>query len=202
MRGLLFLVVLCSLAAAAGCASLPWFDSGDGAQPQAALAPATIDVYRLGCSDVVEVNVWKEPDLTRAVVVRSDGKVSLPLLGEVPAEGKTTSDFGAELAKAYQSFLENPTVTVTVLQANSSKFYVMGQVTRPGEYALVRGITVVQGVSTAGGFTEWANSRKLVLLRRAGGKEQRVRVNYREIVSGQRPQDNYVLLPGDTIVVP
>jgi polysaccharide export outer membrane protein len=157
----------------------------------------------MGSSDVIEVQVWKEAELTRVMSVRSDGKVSLPLVGEVVASGKTTSELEGELARGYKQFVENPVVTVMVLQANSSKFYVTGQVQRPGEYSLPRGITVLQAISTAGGFTEWADQKSLVLVRAAAGQPpQRLRINYNKVVSGARPQDNCILLPGDTIVVP
>jgi polysaccharide export outer membrane protein len=198
MRKLLLLAAL--LAACGGCSHLPWAGPQGGAAgdfPQPA-----ISAYRLGPSDVIEVQVWKEPELTRAMVVRSDGKVSLPLVGEVAAAGKTTSELEAELAQGLRQFVENPVVTVIVAQANSSKFYVMGEVMRPGEYGLPRRITVLQAISTAGGFTEWANQRRLVLIRRSSGEQQQMRINYKLIVSGARPQDNCMLLPGDTIVVP
>lgn len=201
MRNLiLFTVALAAVVAVAGCSHLPW------SAPQGELAgefpQPTIDAYRMGASDVIEVQVWKEPELTRTVIVRSDGKVSLPLLGEVAAAGKTTGEFEAELAACYRDFVANPVVTVMVVQPNSSKFYVTGQVMRPGEYSLPRGLTVLQAISTAGGFTEWANERGLVLIRRAGGEQQHMRIDYKKIISGSRPQDNCLLLPGDTIVVP
>ncbi len=201
MKRLLLAAAVAALATACGCAGLGWFGSGGGQMAGDVPQAASID-YRLGCSDVVELQVWKEPDLSRPVVIRADGKVSLPLLGEVRAAGKTTGELSNELAERYRQYLENPVITVSVIQPNSWKFYVVGQVTRPGEYSLPRGITVVQAISTAGGFTEWANERGLVLIRQAGGQQQHLRIDYRKLVSGARPQDNCVLLPGDTIVVP
>ena len=200
MRSLLFAAALAALLIAAGCSYLPW--SGPGGKLAGEFPQPALDSYRIGCSDVLEVQVWKEVELSRPVIVRSDGRVSLPLLGDVAAAGKTTGDLSAELAKGWRRFVENPVVTVSIIQPNSAKFYVMGQVMRPGEYSLPRALTVVQAISTAGGFTEWANERRLVLIRRLGGQEQHLRVDYKRIVSGDRPQDNCLLLPGDTIVVP
>ena len=201
MRSLLVWAAVAAWLALCGCSYLPW--SGPGGQLAGEVPHPGLDTYRIGCSDVIEVAVWKEPDLTRPVVVRADGKVTLPLLGEVAAAGKTTGQLEAELADGFRRYVENPVVTVAVVQPNSCKFYVTGQVMRPGEYSLPRGITVLQAISTAGGFTEWANQRRLVLIRRAAGQpEQHLRIDYQRVVSGERPQDNCVLLPGDTIVVP
>lgn len=199
MRSLLFAAALAMLLLA-GCSHLPW--SGGGGKLAGEFPQPNIDSYRIGCSDVLEVQVWKEVELSRPVMVRSDGKVTLPLVGEVVAAGKTTGELSAALTEGLRRYVENPVVTVSVIQPNSSKFYVMGQVMRPGEYSLPRALTVVQAISTAGGFTEWANERRLVLIRRAGGQEQHMRIDYKRIVSGDRPQDNCTLLPGDTIVVP
>lgn len=200
MRKSLYVAAVVMLAGFAGCAYLPWWGpqgelAGDVPQPP-------MDSYRIGSADVLEVAIWKEPDLTRLSTVRTDGKISLPLLGEVQAAGRSTGDLEKELTSKYKSYVENPVVSVIVVQPNSSKFYVVGQVTRPGEYNLPRGITVLQAISTAGGFTEWADQHGLVLIRRAGGEQQHLRVDYLRIVGGSRPQDNCLLLPGDTIVVP
>jgi len=201
MRSLLILAVVAAMVAVCGCSLMPW--SGPGGELAGEVPQPTVDAYKMGCSDVIEVQVWKEPELTRALVVRGDGKVSLPLLGEVVAAGKTTGQLESELAKSYRQYMENPVVTVMILQPNSSKFYVTGQVMRPGEYSLPRSITVLQAISTAGGFTEWADARQLVLIRRLGGQpEQHLRIDYKRVISGDRPQDNCLLLPGDTIVVP
>ncbi|MFH0810093.1 MAG: polysaccharide biosynthesis/export family protein [Pseudomonadota bacterium] len=201
MRRVVFAaVLLCWVFFACGCSWLP------GLEPKAQMAgdvpQPSEDTYRMGCSDVIELQVWKEPDLTHQVVIRTDGKISLPLLGEVVAAGKTTGQLEAELVEGYSQFLANPVVTVVVREPNSSKFFVVGEVMRPGEYSLPRGITVLQGISTAGGFTEWANRRKLLVVRRLGDQEQHLRVDYKRVVFGDRPQDNCPLLPGDTIVVP
>lgn len=155
--------------------------------------------YRLRPGDVVQVFVWKEPDLTRDVTVRFDGMITLPLVGDVEASGHTPNQLAGDLAKALGRFVELPRVTVGVLQANSARFYVVGQVGKSGEFPLSGRTTVLQALALAGGFKEFAKTDGIVIVRR----DQRVvPVNYKRIADGSDVSQNVLLGPGDTIVVP
>jgi len=203
MKKVLSLALLLIMAAVMACAGSPPMSEVSSAASQPQKASAVSDsAYQLGCSDIIEVQVWKEPELTRTVVVTADGQISLPLLGQIQAEGLTCDQLAKDVAGKYKEYVENPVVSVMVLQPNSSRFYVMGQVLRPGEYALSRGTTVLQAISTAGGFTEWADKGAIVLLRRNGENESRFKCSYKRIVSGSSPEENYLLQPGDTVIVP
>ena len=158
--------------------------------------------YLIGPEDVLDIHVWKEDALTRAVPVRSDGMISLPLINEVYVSGLTPLQLRAILTEKFNQFLDNPTVTVTVTEANSFKVFVSGQVKTPGVYRLRSETTLLQIISLAGEFTKEANPKKIVIVRREGGKDKRLEVNYTEIIDGVNPGANYVLKSGDTIIVP
>lgn len=169
----------------------------DAAQPQA--DTRAVAEYVIGPADVLQVVVWKEPELTRDTTVRLDGMVSLPLLGDVRAEGLTPAQFASELKKGLARFVESPRVTVTIAQSNSSRFYVVGQVVKPGEYPLSRRTTVLQGLAVAGGFREFAKLESILIVR----QDQSVRpVNYKRLAEGRDLSQNVALRAGDTIVVP
>ena len=157
--------------------------------------------YKIGKSDVLEVSVWKEEDLTRTVKVRQDGMISLPLIEDVRAVGKTTSELKNIIQNRMKEYIEQPTVTVIVESQESKRYYIIGEVEEPGEYSLVKDLTVLQAISYAGGFTEWADKANILLLRKTNGNEKRMRVNYFKIVSGKSPEQNAVLRANDTIVV-
>ena len=158
--------------------------------------------YVIGPEDVLDIHVWKEDALTRAVPVRSDGMISLPLINEVYVLGLTPLQLRAILTEKFKQFVDNPTVTVTVTEANSFKVFVSGQVKTPGVYRLRSETTLLQIISLAGEFTKEANPKKIVIIRREGGKDKRLEVNYTEIIDGVNPGANYVLKSGDTIIVP
>lgn len=157
--------------------------------------------YRIGKGDVLEINVWKEEDLTRTVTVRNDGKISLPLLDDIQAAGKTPMELKAVISNKLSSFIEGPVVTVIVKEQGSQRIYIIGEVKSIGEYVLNKDLTVVQALALAGGFTEWAKKDKIVLLRRSQGKEQRMIINYDDIVDGEKPGQNILLQADDTIIV-
>lgn len=163
---------------------------------------ADSDQYVIGPEDVLYIHVWKEIDLTRTVPVRADGKISMPLINEIQAAGLTPLQIKVILTDKLKEFLENPTVSVTVMEANSSKVYVSGQVRTPGVYRLRSETTLLQIIPMAGGFTEWANQKKITVIRKEGGKEKRITINYKKIVDGGDPGSNIILKPGDTIIVP
>jgi polysaccharide export outer membrane protein len=169
----------------------------------AAQRPATQDPnFVIGAQDVLDISVWKEPELTRVVPVRPDGKISLPLLNDVQAAGLTPLQLASQISESLKKFVTNPQVTVIVSQINSQRVYILGELTRPGAYPLLPGMTVLQGLSSAGGFTLFANTKRIYVLRQENGKQQKFPFNYKEVVGGKHPEENILLQAGDTIVVP
>ena len=158
--------------------------------------------YVIGPEDVLSINVWREEALTRQVPVRSDGKISLPLVDEIHAAGLTPLQLKEKLTLRLKEFIDNPNVSVIVTQANSQKVYVSGEVRTPGVYPLRGETTLLQVIPMAGGFTEWADQKKVLVIRKEGEKDRRIVVNYKKIVSGDDMGSNIVLKPGDTIIVP
>lgn len=158
--------------------------------------------YVVGDSDVLRIDVWKEPEISQTVVVRPDGKISLPLVNEVKVSGMTTSQIQALLTSKLRSILTNPQVTIIVVQIQSKKAYVTGEVARPGPYSLVSPTTALQLITAAGGFTSFAKRRNIVILREIGGKQMRYRFDYVDFVRGRHPEQNIILRPGDTVIVP
>jgi polysaccharide biosynthesis/export protein len=159
--------------------------------------------YVIGDDDLLEINVWKEPDLTKQIPVRSDGKISLPLVGEVQAAGRTPVQLEEEITNRLRNFITEPAVTVMVEKINSLKFNVMGEVIKPGSYSLSTNITVVDAIATAGGFRDFAKKKSIYVLHlNTDGTEARLPFNYSAFVKGKNPKQNIRLLPGDTVVVP
>jgi polysaccharide export outer membrane protein len=169
------------------------------AQPEVA---ADSDQYVIGAEDILYIHVWREEALTRTVPVRIDGMISLPLVQEVKAEGLTPFQLKEALTQRLKEFIENPNVSVTVMEANSFKVYVSGQVRSPGVYRLRSETTLLQIIPMAGGFTDWANQKKILILRKEDGKEKRITANYKKIIKGDDPGSNIILKAGDTIIVP
>ena len=163
---------------------------------------ADSDQYVIGPEDVLYIHVWREDALSRTVPVRVDGNISLPLVHEVKAQGLTPLKLKENLTERFKEFIENPNVSVTVMEANSFKVYVSGQVKSPGVYRLRSETTLLQIIPVAGGFTEWANQKKILIIRKENGKEKRITVNYKKILKGDSPDSNTVLKAGDTIIVP
>ncbi len=161
------------------------------------------DTFVIGAGDVLSINVWKEPEITRSVPVRSDGKISLPLVGEVQAAGRSPLKLEQDIAEKLKSFVSEPDVTVIVQQINSQKFNVLGQVARPGSYPLTSAATALDAIAIAGGFRDFAKKKSIYILRQnADGTQSRLPFNYKEVVKGTNPQQNVKLQSGDTIVVP
>lgn len=163
--------------------------------------PATAKAvgYTVGPADVLQIIVWKEPELTRDVTVRFDGMVTVPLLGDLQAAGQTPAKLAEEVSKGLEKYVQAPRVTVAVLQANSARFYIVGQVGKSGEFALSGRTTVLQALALAGGFKDFAKSENIVIIR----ADQTIGpVNYKRIADGREASQNIVLAPGDTIVVP
>jgi polysaccharide export outer membrane protein len=167
------------------------------------LAAATRDPhYVIGALDILDVNVWKEADLTRQVPVRPDGKISLPLLNDVQAAGLTPTELAAQITKGLEKFMTSPQVTVIVSEINSQRIYILGEVGRVGAYGLLPGMTVLQAISNAGGFTAFADMKGVYVLRQENGKQVKLPFNYKEVISGKKPEQNIELKAGDTVVIP
>jgi polysaccharide biosynthesis/export protein len=158
--------------------------------------------YKIGPQDVLRVDVWKEPEITRSIPVRPDGKISLPLLNDIQAAGLTSLELAASISEGLKKYLNNPQVTVTVSEINSRRVYVTGEVGKPGALPLLPSMTVLQAVSSCGGFTQFAKIKKIYVLRQEGGTQVKYPFNYKEVVAGKKPEDNIALQPGDIIVVP
>jgi polysaccharide biosynthesis/export protein len=173
------------------------------AQQKEAAAPANQDAnYVIGPQDVLNISVWKEAELTQSVPVRPDGKISMPLLNDVQAAGLTPSQLANEITAGLKKFVTDPQVTVIVSQINSQRIYVLGEVSRAGAYPLLPGMTILQGLSSAGGFTQFANTKKIYMLRTESGKQERYPFNYKDVIAGKHAEENLPLKAGDTIVVP
>ena len=166
-------------------------------------AKASSQDYEIGAGDILEITTWKEPDFTREeILVRLDGKITFPLLNDVQAAGLATLDLKRVIESGLKDYVSNPVVTVNVRQPLSKRFYVLGEVRRTGEYPLVKHLTVLQAFALAGGFTEWASKKEIILLRQENGKEKIYRINYKEITKGEDLSQNIKLKTDDTIIVP
>ena len=162
-----------------------------------------VDSYQIGIGDVLEITTWKEPDFTRTnVLVRTDGKISFPLLNDFPAAGLSPMEVKYNLEAGLKAYVSNPVVTVHVINPVSQKFYILGEVMRTGEYPLAKHLTVLQAFALAGGFTQWASKKEIILLRHEGGKDRIYRINYKDIADGKDFSQNLKLRTDDTIIVP
>lgn len=163
----------------------------------------TDESYVIGPGDVIGVNVWKEPDISKAVPVRSDGKISLPLAGELQASGTTPKELERAIIEKLKSYISDPEVTVIVQEIRSQKFNILGQVVKPGEYLLTDATTILDAIAIAGGFRDFAKQKSIYVLRSsANGTQQRLPFNYKQVIKGNREAQNIKLEPHDTVVVP
>ena len=158
--------------------------------------------YVVGPEDILTIYVWKEPDLTQDVTVLPDGKLTFPLVGEIQAQGKTVIELKDAITQRLQDYVTAPEVTVVVREIHSRRIYAMGKLNTPGPYPLAAGMTVVQALSTAGGFAEWADEKNILVIRREGEKEIQYKFDYKEYIAGKNLEQNILLKPNDTIVVP
>ncbi len=171
-------------------------------EAQAAAAQVVEDKYQLGPEDVIEVSVWKEPDLTKQLAVRPDGKISYPLIGEVQVAGKTVKQVREEISKRLEKFVTDAQVTVILIKTQNYKIYVLGKVNKPGEFVVGRPANVMQALAMAGGLTPFASPGKIIVIRRIGGNEQTFPFDYKSVAKGEFLDQNITLLPGDVVVVP
>ena len=158
--------------------------------------------YLIGPNDILNIHVWREPELTRDVTVTPDGRITFPLIGNITAQGKTVTELKEIITKKLKNFVTAPEVTVIVNESRSMIIYVIGQVNTPGPYPLAPDMTVLQALSTAGGFAEWADTKNIVIVRRQDGKDIQLRFNHKTFISGKNLKQNILLKPSDTIVVP
>ena len=161
------------------------------------------DTFIIGADDVLAVNVWKEPDISRSVPVRSDGMISLPLAGELQASGQTPHQLEIAIASKLKNYISEPEVTVIVQEIKSQKFNILGQVARPGSYPLTNASTVLDAIALAGGFRDFAKQKNIYILRQTpDGGQSRLPFNYKEVIKGKDAGQNIKLQPRDTIVIP
>lgn len=159
--------------------------------------------YVIGVDDVLAINVWKEPEVSKTVPVRSDGKISLPLAGEVQASGQTPLQLEQALTGKLKNYISEPVVTVIVERINSQKFNILGMVAKPGSFPLASASTVLDAIALAGGFRDFAKQKSIYVLRKnADGTESRIAFDYKKVIKGKNVAQNIKLQPGDTIVVP
>jgi polysaccharide biosynthesis/export protein len=203
--GLLFICPLASTwlwAQAAGSAPPPATPIGQA--PDVTTTKPHDDSFVIGNDDVLAINVWKEPDVSqKAIPVRSDGKISLPLVGEVQAAGRTPLRLEQDIAARLKSYIADAEVTVMVQQINSQKYNILGQVAKPGSYPLLNSQTVLDAIAIAGGFRDFAKQKSIYILRQnPDGTQSRLPFNYKNVVKGQDSAQNVKLQPRDTIVIP
>jgi polysaccharide biosynthesis/export protein len=208
--------LLCTLLAGGLSAQAPIASQSGAQSPPAEMAsaarPTTTkisankphdDGFVIGNGDVLAISVWKQPDISRSIPVRSDGRISLPLIGELQAAGQTPLKLEAEITSKLQPYLAEPEVTVIVEQINSEKFNILGRVTKPGSYPLTNPTTVLDAIALAGGCRDFAKHKSIYVLRRnPDGTETRLPFNYQDVVKGKNIAQNITLQPRDTIVVP
>ena len=164
--------------------------------------PAVSPEYRVGETDTLQITVWKEPDFSKTVNVRPDGMISLPLIGEVKVIGMTSGEIQDVVASNLKAYLLNPLVTVEITEIKSRRVFITGEVVRPGLYPLGGPITVLQLIAQAGGFTPFAKRKSIVVLCQENGQPQKRPFNYTEVVHGKAAEQNILLTPGCTVVVP
>jgi polysaccharide export outer membrane protein len=205
---LFVLIALLAIAApvraqvSANSADTPSSEKNQNAAPTRPVAATKDPSYVIGPQDVLDIDVWKEKELTRTVEVRPDGRISLPLLNDIQASGLTPMQLAANITDGLKKFITDPQVTVIVTIINSQRVYILGEVTKPGAYPLLPGMNVLQALSAAGGFTMFANTKKIYVLRKQNGKQTKFPFNYKDVISGKHVDENIVLQAGDQIMVP
>jgi polysaccharide biosynthesis/export protein len=182
-----------------------------GAQPSPDAKPGAVSskvagvdlsTYRVGPEDVLEISVWREDALKKEVLVRPDGGMSYPLIGEVQAAGKTVLEIRQEIAKRLERFIPDPAVSVAILKVGSQRIYVIGKVNKPGEFPVGRYVDVLQALSMAGGLTPFADSNDIRVMRREGDRQEVLPFEYGRVVRGEKLEQNVQLRAGDVVVVP
>ena len=194
-------VVALTLVTLWGCVP-PASQLTDAQAAAAAVATPDQDKYLLGPEDAMEISVWKEPDLTKQLIVRPDGKITYPLIGEVQASGRTVKQLQEEISKRLEKYVTDADVTIILLKAQNYKIYVTGKVNKPGDFLTGKPVNVMQAISMAGGLTPFASPGSIMVLRTVSGKEEVYPFNYNDVARGLMLEQNRMLLPGDVVVVP
>lgn len=158
--------------------------------------------YTFGAGDILEISVFGEPDISKTVFVRLDGRISLPLIGDIHAAGTTAAILAKNIAGKLVKFVDDPNVTVTLSASKSKVYYILGQIKTPGEYPITQPITVLQAISRAGGLLEWAKKTKIMIVSGSGASEEITYFDYDDFLGGGNIGQNVTLKPGDTIVIP
>jgi len=158
--------------------------------------------YKIGSGDILEIVTWKEPDFSKEISVRIDGKITFPLLDDIQAAGLTPLQLKKVIGEQLKEYVTDPRVTVSVKGPMSQKFYILGEVSKTGEYDLLKNLTILQAFALAGGFTEWASKKEIILVRHEDGKEKVIRINYKNIAKGKDFSQNIFIKANDTIIVP
>lgn len=182
------------------CALAPLAAAKDADKKPAPQSPAVNAEYRVGPGDKLRIEVYKDPQLSQSVQVRPDGKITLPLIGDMEATGRTPLELRDTITTSLKDYINNPTVTVIVVEALASQVYVMGEVTRPGPMQIHGPTTILQALAMAGGFKEFANRKEVKVLRPSGTGVQTLRFNYKDAISGD--SHPFYLRSGDTVIVP
>jgi polysaccharide export outer membrane protein len=190
------------LAGPAAAQSTPPSATPPGPARVPAEAPVTPEDYVIGPNDLLTISFWRDDTMTTDVLVRPDGRITLPLLNDIMAAGLTPEALGARITEAATKFLPDPSVVVIPKQINSRMVFITGMVGKGGPYPLMQPTTVMQLIAMAGGVSEWAKEDRIVILRSEGGKELRFRFNYKQVLEGKNPQQNILLKPGDTVIIP
>ena len=199
IRGLVFFILVCEI----GFLQQSMAAEKTGASPKETKIKIVVDPsYIIGPMDVLEIQVWKEPDFSRKLLVRPDGQITLPLIGDIQASGLSTLGLKTLVSKKLRNFIDNPEVTVILIESHSKNFYIIGKVNQPGTYPLSTDMTVLQALSVAGGLAEWADKNSIRIIRRLSGKEEIIKFNYKKVISGKKLEQNILLKPNDTIIVP
>jgi polysaccharide export outer membrane protein len=194
-----FLMFMCTIMLAVGLAAeTPKEKSGDSPVPAGVVDPST---YVIGPADVIQISVWKEADLSTSLPVRPDGSISMPLLHDIPAAGLTPMQLGADISERLKKFVQDPQVTVVVTAVNSKRVFLVGEVAHPGPVNLTADMTMLQVLSSAGGLSQFANSKHIYILRNEQGVQRKIPFRYKDALKGVEGQ-NLILKAGDTIVVP
>jgi len=205
-RGTNLAMLLCigflGVGAPAQTTDAPRADEPKTEKPAAAAEqPEGTSDYVIGADDTLHISVWKEPDLSETLPVRPDGKISMPLLNDITAAGLTPLQLKDSITEKLKKYIADPRVTVVVTAMNSRRIFVTGEVVHTGPMPLLPHMTVLQALAQAG-FTQFANPKAIYLLRTENGKQEKLPFNYKEVVKGKHPEENILLKPGDTVVVP
>ena len=197
--GLIFPIIICGIGFFIQSMAV---EKAVASPPETKKATVADSSYIIGPMDILEIQVWREPDFSRQVLVRPDGKITFPLIGDIQASGMNTLGLKALLAEKLKGFVDDPEVTVIVVESRSKIFYIIGRVNRPGTYPLSPNMTVLQALSVAGGFGEWAHKDNIRIIRRSDGKEEILPFDYDKVISGKNLEQNILLESNDTVVVP